>query len=116
MKIKNKIVIFILIIINIGVIYSAFLIGKSKAILTNSQISCLAEGVSGKQVIISQEQVLCLAKKREIETICGSGCPLVKPNNSIVISLKSNKKALLENNDIDFEKQLKDLGVYFFKK
>lgn len=116
MKIKNKIIIFIIIILNIGVIYLAFLIGKNHAILTNNQIECLAKDILDKQIIVSEEQAICLAKNKEIEIICGIGCPIKRPNNSTTLSLKSGKSVLLENDSIEFTKQMEDLGVRFFKK
>jgi len=53
MKNKNKIIILFFITLNLGIIYLAFLFGKNQATLTNSQISCLAEGVSEEKLIIS---------------------------------------------------------------
>lgn len=106
----------ILIILNIIIIYLAFLIGKNQTILTNSQISCLTEGVSSDQIFVSQEQAMCLAKKGEIEKICGSGCPLFRePADSAILSLKSNKSVLLKNN-IEFENQARNLGIIFLQK
>lgn len=117
MNTKKTILIILAFIFNIGIIYSAFLIGKNHAVLTDNQIKCLAVDVIKGEIIISQEQAMCLARNGEIKSACGLSCPIKKTfQNSTEFTLKAFKKVFVKESSFEFERKVKDLGVKFIKK
>lgn len=112
---KKWIKVIILVVLNFGIIYLAFLIGKNLSILTNSQIECLVEDVVENSLVVSESQAMNFARNGEIQIVCATGCPIGRPTGFSFIDLTSGNTVLMKDNP-EIENEMKNLGIRFLLK
>ena len=111
MKTKTILLIVVFILLDLAIIYSAFLLGKHISPITNNEANCLLNKNPENNIIVSKEQAICLVNEKEVITFYGVGNPVYAPDNFVRLELKSGKLVLLEGDTVLLSKELENLGV-----
>jgi len=111
---KRFIIWFILgILISFGI---GYILGNNQDTLTKSEFDCLIDNNVEGNIIISNDQAICLSNKGEVTSFFGIGNPFYAPDEYVRLKLKSNKLILVKDNSSEFQEKLESLGVYRVRK
>jgi len=113
MKKNIKIFLIVLfILIDLILIYSAFIIGKNinnKETITINEANCLFNKYEEK-ISISEEQAVCLINNNEVPKFHGIGSPFYPPE-VIRLEMESGKILIVEGNVTEMTRRFIELGA-----